>query len=105
MKDALIAKQTKSESNASLAPMSTKDSSSLEFSEDKTKKKEPVMQQKPKKKGMPNYMVYQGKTKHCCGGRWIYGSNPKWPVFSCIFFNIPPILYYCTIAPVSTSLN
>ena len=51
--------------------------------------------------GTPNYMIYQGKTKHCCRGRCILGSIPKWSVFSLCFYNIPPALLYATIAPVS----
>jgi hypothetical protein len=59
----------------------------------------------PKKKtksGMPQYLTYQGKTRHCCRGRCIYGSQPKWSAFSFIFFNIPPILLYSTVTPVSS---
>ena len=54
-----------------------------------------------KTSGMPNFMVYSGKTRHCWKGRCIYGSQPKWSVFSLIFFNIPAIVLFSTLTPVS----
>jgi hypothetical protein len=54
---------------------------------------------------MPNYMVYQGKTRHCWKGRCIYGSQPKWSVFSLFFFNIPPIVLFSTLTPVSHTID
>lgn len=56
-----------------------------------------------KTSGMPNYMVYQGKTRHCWEGRCIYGSQPKWSIFSLIFFNIPAIVLFSTLTPVNSS--
>jgi len=61
---------------------------------------EEVKLQVKKPSGVPNYMVYQGKVKHCCKGRCMYGSMPIWSAFSIIFFNIPAFVLYTTLMPV-----
>jgi hypothetical protein len=61
----------------------------------------PPQQKYRNRTGLPNYTIYEGKTKHCCRGWCVLGSQPKWALFSFIFFNLPIILAYFTIIPVS----
>ncbi|TNV80222.1 hypothetical protein FGO68_gene12010 [Halteria grandinella] len=52
-----------------------------------------------KSSGIPNFMTYQGKTKHCCKGRCLFGSQPKWSTFSFFMFNLPALLTYVFVSP------
>jgi hypothetical protein len=50
---------------------------------------------------IPNYMTYYGKTRHCCRGRCILGSNFMMSIITLIIMNIPAILVYSKPTTVS----
>ena len=56
-----------------------------------------------KRSNIPNFMVYQGKVRHCWQGRCILGAKPHMVLLTFFLINFPPVLFYISIIPVSIS--